>query len=330
MKRNLKPKEYTRRRHVLTAIKWCIALVLTVGVGLFNYFIPFRTLLPATQIKARAEGELRVHYLAVGQADCSVVEFPDGELLVIDGGDGSWASRNLMIKYLNGLNATAAPKISYVVTHADGDHYGGIEELIRIFGGDRLYLPSDHSDSGAYRAMLAQANSSRLTIDVMSRYDTIKHPSGAYVSCLSPLAAAEGESNSLSTVLYLSYANRSALFCGDIDAERERILLEEYLTDGSFFDGNGCFVRLENLDLLKVAHHGSGNSSSEEWLNLLRAKRAVVSCGQGNAYSHPALGALTRLKNANPDCEIYRTDELGTVVATVTNTQITVCYDGLE
>ncbi len=319
-----------RKKLIITLVTWGCILILVLAIGITNYLLPFRLLIPAKKIAQRGEGELTLHFLSVGQADCTVIEYPDGGLLVLDGGDGSWQSCNRMIAYLKGLNVKNAPSLSYVVTHADGDHYGGMEELIRLFGGNTLYLPIVGTDEKDYQDLRERAEREGLAIEVLHRYVTIPHPSGAYVSCISPISNETGETNALSSVLYLNYLGKSALFCGDITAEREEKLLTEYTVDQTFFDSENFPVRLSGIDVLKVAHHGSASSSSEAWLNLLQAKYAIVSCGAGNAYRHPTDSALSALKGANEACEIYRTDELGDIVVRINEKEIAVSYGSME
>ncbi len=319
-----------RRRFLLRLLRTgCIFLVVAV-IAIVHFVYPFRLALPAYDVSARQEGAMRFHFLDVGQADCTVVEYPDGGLLLIDGGNGSWESRNRLISYLKGLNIQTAPSLSYVVTHADGDHYGGIDEVLRLFGGDVLYLPIVGTEESDYLKLLSTANEAGTQIKTLSRYQTIVHDSGAHFSCLSPLSNEQGDGNELSTVLYFQFGNVRALFCGDVSAKREERLLEEYLVDETFFDGNGYTVRLNEIDILKVAHHGSANSSSREWLNLLQAKYAVVSSGQGNSYGHPTAEAVSALRNARKDCEVYRTDELGDIVVEIQEEKIAVTYGETE
>ncbi len=299
-------------------------------IGLLNFLIPFRSLLPAWRIKARAEGETAIHFLSVGQADCSVLECADGELFIIDGGDGSWSLRNKLLGYLKGIGASCAPKITYIVTHADGDHYGGVAELIENFGGDSLYLPTVGSKHSDYLRLINVASERGVAMRTLSRYHVLPF-TGGYMSCIAPLSSTEsGEANELSSVLYLKLASFSALFCGDISSNREGELLEEYQTDQTFFDVGEYAVRLENISLLKVAHHGSATASSLEWLKLLKPSIAVISCGQGNAYSHPSFQTVARLKEANESCNVYRTDELEDIVVRLNGEKLSVEYGIME
>lgn len=294
---------------------WAAAVAAMIALTALSYFIPFKSALPAYSLPSRAEGEMRVHFLSVGQGDCTVIEFPNGEVLVADAGDGSFDAENKIIRYLKGLDVSS---FSFLATHADIDHYGGLRELLEIFPAEKVYLPLLETDTLAYRAFVAAAGAET---EVLTRYDTIVNGSGAYAVCISPYSVGEEDENDSSTVLYLSYEGVNFLFCGDISSAREETLLREYSLYEGIFD-SGFSVRLEETNILKVSHHGSAGASSAEWLALLGADAAIVSCGRGNSYSHPAAESVARLREAG--AEIYRTDELGDVVVSVRNGSYTI------
>ena len=294
--------------------------VIFIVIAVLAYFFPFRTLLPAYKLPARQEGELRLHFLDVGQGDCTLVEFQDGEVLVIDAGDGAFQTENKLIRYIKGL----APKsLSMLLTHADSDHLGGFKSLLEVFGTKEFYLPALSSDTADYGTLLAAIEKSGCEKAALSRYDTIVKE-GAYLICLSPYSFGETDENDSSAVLYLDCGGVNAVFCGDISSAREKLLTREYALDETLFDSGDYKVRLDGVKLLKVAHHGSAYSSSEEWLSLLRPETSIISCGRGNDYSHPAEEALARIKAASPNGEIYRTDELGDVMVTIKDGKYTV------
>ena len=272
--------------------------------------VPLSSLLPAYKLAAREEGELRVHFLDVGQGDCTVVEFPSGDVVVIDAGDGSFTNRNHTVRYLKAL---APDKLTMILTHADADHYGGFQALIEAFGADTVYLPAYGEGTPEYAAT-----------DMMTRYDVVADGSGAYLACVSPRSTDEEEGNEASSVLYLRYEGVGVLLAGDISAAVERSLVRESALAEGIFDSGTYRVRLEETDILKLSHHGSASSNTEEWLALLSPEQAVVSCGKGNSYGHPAPEALSRAEAAG--AEIYRTDELGDIVLSVKDGEYRLGY----
>jgi beta-lactamase superfamily II metal-dependent hydrolase len=303
-----------RKKRLVTALYLAAVILIVLTLGLLQAFCPLRTLVPAYALPARAEGEMRLHFLDVGQADCTLVEFPDGDVLVIDGGDGSFYGKTKVARYLKGLAPTA---VSLLLTHADIDHYGGFTQLFDMFDIKTLYLPAVPSENAAYKRLLERAQEANCAMQPLSRYGVISRPSGAYVNCISPYSAGETDENDASAVLWISYGGVNALLCGDIPASREERLMTEYSFDETLFDKQGFPVRLPQTHILKVAHHGAKTSSSKQWLSFLGAEKAIVSCGRGNAYSHPAEETLNNLSVAG--CEIYRTDELGDITISVYN-----------
>lgn len=279
-------------------------------IALFHALVPLETVLPPISISAREEGVMRVHFLDVGQGDCTIVEFSGGNVLVVDAGDGKFTSRTKLLRYLKGLHPL---EIALVATHTDRDHCGGFPSLLRTFDVGTFYLPSGSDLDPKLQDALKDSG---VKTEKLTRYGVVADDSGAYAVCISPLASeADATENDASTVLFLSYGGVNFLLTGDISEETEKRLMEEYALMEGIFDSGPYSVRLEETDILKVPHHGSASSCSEGWVNLLSAETAIISSGQGNTYGHPSIDAMERLALSGAD--IYRTDELGDVVVSV-------------
>lgn len=263
----------------------------------------------------RADGVMRVHFLDVGQGDCALIEFASGNVLVVDAGNGTFATRTKILRYLKGIETE---RISFLATHADKDHYGGFSALLRTIELETFYLPLVDAADDDYIKLKNTVFAGEMKVDVLTRYDVITDSSGAYVVCVSPISSeTDGDTNDTSTVLWLSYCGVNILFAGDVSKEKEATLTKEYALADGIFDYGEYRVRLEETNILKVSHHGSNNSCSEDWLQLLSAEAAIVSCGKGNSYGHPSIEAMERLQEFG--AEIYRTDELGDVVVSIGN-----------
>lgn len=295
----------------------CIALVLFLA--LLEYLAPLRTLLPAARIAPRKEGEMRVHFLDVGEGDCTVVEFPDGDVLVVDAGEGTFEAENAVIRFLKGLHPSS---VSLLATHAALDHYGGFSELLNVFEATTVYTPPTAEPSAAYERFLSGAESGGAEVVPLARYSVISRPSGAYCVCVSPASSGEEDGNDGSAVLFVSYGGVNLLLGADISAKQEEKLLTEYALLEGIFDSGEFRVRLEDTNVLKVSHHGSADASSEEWLSLLCPEAAIVTCGRGNGYSHPAAESMARLSEIG--AEIYRTDELGNITISILDGNFTI------
>ena len=114
--------------------------------------------------------------------------------------------------------------------------------------------------------------------------------------------------NDRSLVLRVDYGDTSFLFTGDCEREGEQALLED-----------GCAL---SVDVLKVGHHGSGNSTSYPFLREVMPQYAVISVGSDNDYGHPAESTLSRLQDAGVD--VWRTDLQGTILAVSDGKTITL------
>ena len=288
-----------------------VAVFVIVAIALLQCFYPLRTLLPAYAIPERGEGEMRFHFLDVGQGDCSIVEFPDGTVVVVDAGLETWDAKNRVTRYIRSLDPNA---LFLVITHADADHYGNMNAVLTDFTVDALYLPVIASRAEEYKRILTLAEENGVPMSVLARYTVLSFPD-AYGVCLAPYSEGEQDENEASAVIYFEYAGVGAVLCGDIGEAREGLLAREYALYDGIFDSGNYPVRLERTKILKVAHHGSGGSSSREWLELLSPSVSIISCGRGNSYGHPAQGALTRI--AASGSEIYRTDELSDIMVTI-------------
>lgn len=312
-----------RAQKLKRALPALCALVLVLVIALLHLFVPLSSLLPAERMEPREEGELRVHFLDVGQGDCTVIEFPSGDVVLIDAGDGSFFNRIHTVRYLKAL---APAHLTMILTHADADHYGGFEALVRAFGADAFYLPAAGEDTPEYAALLDAVARSGAETGVMTRYGVIADRSGAYLACISPRSLNDEEGNEASSVFYLRYEGVGVMLAGDISSAVERRLVRENALLEGIFDCGDFRVRPEETEILKVSHHGSAYSSCTEWLSLLSPEAAVVSCGAGNSFSHPSPEALGRISAAG--AEIYRTDELGDVIVGIHEGGYTLSYSG--
>ena len=181
---------------VKTLIATVAGAILVTAIVIFSAYMPFYTLLPAVGISAREEGEVRIHFLSVGEGDASIIEYPDGKCLLIDTGNGSFENDVHIYRYLKGLAPTA---LSVVLTHTDADHCGGMRSLFDKMEVEKLYLPVLGSGSSFYQRILKTAAEKGIPTEILSRYDVISHPSGAYAVCISPYSFGETDDNDAST-----------------------------------------------------------------------------------------------------------------------------------
>ncbi|MDE6411115.1 MAG: hypothetical protein K2L02_01065 [Clostridia bacterium] len=309
-------KEYqtnAQRAKRSALIRKIIAALLTASIVLFLAvffsFVPFRLMLPAYKVAAREEGELRLHFLDL-KGGVTVVEFPDGEVLVVNAGDGSFEGDNTLCRFLRGLDMTS---LSVLATSDSTSHIGGMCALFETVQVKKTYFPAFSADTGAFTRFLSAVDKEGCEKEKLVRYSAIENSSGAYAVCLSPYSQEEGATEEeASTVLYLSYAGVNIVLTGDLTAKREGQLVNEYTLFESVFDKGNFRVRLDQTDILLAPSHGSDRGSSEAWLSLLNPKTTVICCNQSE---RPSDNALSRI--AAHSGEVLRTDELGIVTVSV-------------
>lgn len=242
---------------------------------------------------------LSITMLDVGQGDGLVIETPGGHVLLVDGGS---TSRKGLYEYTYEpyLKSQGITKLDgVVITHSDEDHINGLQELIqKNYPIGALYLPRLKEPDENYLAFQSAAKEKRIPITYLAKGDVFS-VDGISFTCLHPDANMSYENaNSYSTTLSLSYGSFSMLFTGDLEGEGERAVSDALLKR-----------HLTNYTILKVAHHGSKNSTSEEFLNIVSPAAAWISCGEDNRYGHPHKELLKRLTNEG--VRVYDTPHSG-------------------
>jgi competence protein ComEC len=253
-----------------------------------------------------ARGQLELTAIDVGQGDSLLVSFPDGKLMVVDGGGipmfGRTTRPNMEIgedvvsPYLWGRSISHIDVLA--LTHAHEDHIGGLSALMENFHVKELWTGA-MSDNPLWDALRDQACRSGVRI-VARQSGAAFGFGGAQVEVLSPAAdyvAPDAPKNNDSLVIRLAYGKNSFLLTGDMERQIEGRLS----ADG----------RLTHVDVLKVPHHGSKTSSTADVLDQVRPEFAIISDGYGNSYGHPHPDVLARLEERGA-C-ILRTDRDGLV-----------------
>ena len=232
-----------------------------------------------------------IRFLDVGQADAALVAC-DGHYMLIDGGHKRDSDKMYAV-----LKEADIRHLDIVVgTHPDIDHIGGLAGALNYASADLVLSPVLEYASEEFKAFSTYAELNGSGISVPEAGET--YPLGSAVVTILGLNSGE-TSNDSSIVLKISYGETSFLFTGDGEAQTEQVLLE-----------TGADL---SATVLKVAHHGSADSSTEAFLDAVAPEYAIISVGE-NTYYHPTKAALERLDASG--AKIYRTDLQGEVQVT--------------
>ena len=248
-----------------------------------------------------SNSKFEVHFIDVGQADAALV-FSDDETMLIDGGNPQDSS--LIAAYLKRYNIS---HLNYIVcSHAHDDHVGGLPGALSVATVDAVYAPKTENDIKAYRSFKSKVAAQGLSITNPSPGDTFQFGSST-VLFLGPVHENVSDLNDTSIVMKITYGDTSFLFTGDAERDEEQSILAQ------------------NYDLsatvLKVGHHGSGDSTTYPFLREIMPEYGIISVGENN-YGHPTEETLSRLRDAN--VKVYRTDMQGDIIVSSNGKTVSV------
>jgi len=241
---------------------------------------------------SKLNGELKIHYINVGQGDSILIQQGDATMLIDAGPDA-----NTTANYLKGQGIK---KIDILVgTHPHADHIGGMPAVINGFEINKIYMPKVTHTSKIFENTMESIKAKGMKISTPHPGDSFKL-GNADCTILAPNSSSYDNLNNYSIVLRIKFGNNSFIFDGDAESLSEGEILQKQLDIQS--------------DVIKLGHHGSKTATSQSYLNKVNPKYAVISCGKGNSYGHPHAETMAKLKERN--IKVYRTDENGTIICT--------------
>ena len=251
---------------------------------------------------------LTITCLDIGQGDCCVLKMPGGENFLIDGGSSNKKNTAVcqILPYLK--NQGIATLDGIFVSHTDQDHISGIEELLELCAQNlatvrvkNLILPDWNTTGEEYEKLKMLAEQTGILVQTAREGNLLKTKE-AQIEILAPENGADGsDTNEDGMVMEVHFGKFRGLFTGDIGAETEKKLLDS----------------MEDVDFLKVAHHGSKYSTCQGFLDVVSPEIAVISCSAKNTYGHPSADTIKRLEDCGAQVEY-----------TMKNGAITVQTDG--
>lgn len=264
--------------------------------------LPISACLLHVYIATATDGRLHITMLSVGQAESMLLRLPDGSTLLVDGGGylhdtGHDFGQRVLAPALGALHVGRIDKM--IATHDHPDHSGGLPYIIKNFSVGEFWSVTNVLDEIQKELIKKQ-----VPRRVLVAGDVLALPGHVTITVLSPAGSGsttaesdESSVNEQSLVFRLSYGTFSMIFCADAGFEAEQRMIAGQHELGS--------------TVLKVGHHGSRYSTSEEFLERVRPGLALISAGYGNRFSLPALRTVNLL--GSKGIPTYRTDRDGTI-----------------
>ena len=295
------------KRQKTRIIKSLIILLLILVSYYYKEYIyekPIENIKQEEKIQNKEINELentenKIYFIDVGEADCILVS-SNNEYALVDA--GNTIDGNKIVKYIKSLNIN---EFKYVFgTHAHEDHIGGMSNIIYNFNINKYYMPNVPSKYKSYNNVLKALNKKNLELSNPNNDD--EYNLGESTIKILYNGENEEDINNSSLIIEIKYKNTSFLLTGDTTKEIENNILDKF----------------EKINVLKVAHHGSKDSSSAQFLSKTHPDYAIISVGKDNDYHHPHQVTLDKLNRINS--KIYRTDQLGTIIITSDGNNISI------
>ncbi|WP_339213602.1 MBL fold metallo-hydrolase [Ornithinibacillus sp. FSL M8-0202] len=244
--------------------------------------------------------ELQVHYIDVGQADATLFQYGNHNIL-FDAGD--WRGNEVV----NYLHSQGVSKLDLVIgSHPDADHIGQLADVINTYEVTEVWLSGNESTSSTFQRVLEA---------IVSSGANYHEPRAGEEFDIGPLnlkvlhpQSITGKPNEESISVLFTYGDVKFLFTGDADRDAET----QMMTVG--FD--------VNADILQLGHHGSSTSSDPSFISAVSPEIAIYSAGADNKYGHPHREVISYITNAGID--LYGTDVNGTIIVTTDGKEYTV------
>jgi competence protein ComEC len=277
---------------MIQRLKNKINYLVLAGLLIIGFFVWRASSVQSTSDK------LAIDFFDVGQGDALLVAAANGNQVLIDGGPS-----DAILAKLGQAMPLGDREIELVIlTHPDADHLSGLVETLKRYRVDEILETGIADSSAEYQAWNDLIKEKQVPVVFAQAGQTIGIADNLGIKILYPFGKINGQNfgektNNTSIVGKIFYGRNSLLFTGDAEAAAENSLL---------YSGEDL-----RADILQVGHHGSKNSTAEEFLKAISPSQAVIQVGAKNSYGHPTAEVLDRLKSQN--VEIFRTDKQGDI-----------------
>ncbi len=287
-----------------------LAVLSTLFTTLSNRGVPWQivvmavvcaALMWAVALGSRSSGRLEVAFVDVGQGDMAVITTPRGYRIVVDGGPDAQRAASALGEILPFWERSIDLA---VLTHPHRDHIAGLTEVLRRYEVGGVLERRQTFVSADYEAWKGLIDSASVPTLSASAGATLRFDDGVSIEVLSPpeslLVGTDSDIDNGSVVLRIVYGRVKFLLTGDMFHEGESRLID-----------SGVAV---DSDVIKVGHHGSRTSSSEEFIRSVAPVAAVISAGKDNHFGHPDDEIVERLESVIPQSRVFVTSEVGSVI----------------
>lgn len=283
---------------------WKIESVDDANISVIGPTWSFSTLKSVIQepIPGSSNQEVTIHFIDVGQGDSILIEYLDYDIL-IDGGN----SNDKALNYLQ--NQTINDIDLLIATHMDTDHIGGLDYIMGEYTVKNIIDSGTTSDGKLHYPNYITARDNERIEGAKYEEDSDRtiNDFGDLKFEIIDTGDDYSDENNNSVVVLMTYSSTKVLFTGDMEFEAE----EDNIN------------RWSDVDVLKVGHHGSKDSTSDEFLKAITPEYAVISCSATNGYGHPTPEVLGRLSARNVNT-ILRTDQNGTIKFVTNGSSISI------
>ena len=252
------------------------------------------------------DGKLKIYFIDVGQGDSMLVKTVGGKNILIDGGGSKNPDydigEKILVPYL--LDRRIKTLDYVIISHFDEDHVGGILTVMQELKVKKAIIARQFENSNNYKKFIKLAQEKKIKVIVVEAGDVINIEKDIKLKVLWPDSKNKINENVLnnnSLVCKLEYKNFSIMLTGDIEEIAENAILNKYKNN----------AKILNANILKVAHHGSKSSSTEDFIKAVMPEIALIGVGKDNSFGHPSDGTIERLNKIK--CKILRTDENGEI-----------------